>query len=128
MKNMKNTESAKRPESAKQSNIKEFTKLEETISLIDDIDEYINKNGCSPFLNIQMNEENPGELNVDISKDFEEEMSKKYDNIQEIFNDYFVGLITKLVDDVEKSPEEFKDLIDETLASSDSLDSSTSEN
>ncbi len=79
------------------------------------VQEYIEKNGVSPFLDIEMGEEN--EVKIDMDTAFEENVTKLIiengSNIEEAMGEYFTSVIQEMIekldiDDLEKELDSIK--------------------
>ena len=68
------------------------------------VQEYVEEKGTSPFIDIDIDEENDGQLKVDIDKKFEEALQDEFGLfLQETLGDYFSFLIKTVVQDLEAS-------------------------
>ena len=68
------------------------------------VQEYVEEKGTSPFIEIDIDEENDGQLKVDIDKKFEEALPDEFGLfLQETLGDYFIMLIKTVVQYLEAS-------------------------
>ena len=75
---------------------KHFT-LPETKELSDLVTEHMKENGTSPFTDIQFEEQEGGNLQVDMVKEFEAKLSEKFENLTDVLGDYFSAVIKETV-------------------------------
>lgn len=80
-------------ESETQNPLQEYFKLDETLEFDKLVGEYVTKTGNSPFMNIEMADEN-GKLGLDMDTIFNKIVEEAFgDKLDDIISDYFLSVI-----------------------------------
>jgi len=77
------------------------------------VNKYIEKNGVTPFANIDLQED--GNLNVDMDSTFEAELTNELkENFSDALSEYFTNVIREMVKKMENGEIQIEDFIDDS--------------
>lgn len=80
------------------NNLQEFFTNEKTLEFDKMVEEYVAEHGMSPFTNIDLKDEETGEVQIDMEKSFNESVEKKFSvDLDEVLSDYVIALITSFM-------------------------------
>jgi len=75
------------------------------------VQEYVEEKGTSPFVDVAIDDDNDGQLKVDIDKEFEQKLQDTFGLfMQETIGDYFSFLIKSVIQDLEEL--DLEDIVD----------------
>jgi hypothetical protein len=85
-------------ENTKEMELSDYFKLNETKELDIMVAAYAKENGGSPFTDINMKDDDTGEVVIDMKSDFEEVIVKRFDNLDAVLGDYITAIITEAME------------------------------
>ena len=102
-KETENTETENTENEVQKEDFKDLTgffKLKKTNDLDAMVSQYFIEKQTSPFISVEVKDENTGELSVDIDKEFEDKIKESFGSeLNDLLSDYFVGLLTSMIED-----------------------------